>query len=110
MFFLKKKIAFFQKSLCFLEKKMASNTEPTTIDFTEKHFEEKRKIVLEIILKMMNYNDISARTLDWSTPTMLLFVNPSMVLSFIQTFERICGQLTVEKTAEEIFKIVLNFE
>ena len=89
---------------------MASNTEPTTIDFTEKHFEEKRKIVLQIILKMMNYKDISARTLDWSTPTMLLFVNPSMVVSFIQTFERICGQLTVEKTAEEIFKIVLNFE
>ena len=61
---------------------------------------------------MTNYNDISAKTLDWSTPTMPLFVNPSVVLSFIQTldFERIYSQLAVEKTAEEIFKIVFNFE
>ena len=90
---------------------MASNTQPTTIDFTEKNFEEKRKIVLQIIWQMTNYNDISARTLDWSTSTMPLFVNSSMFLSFIRIldFERICSQLTGEKTVEEIFKIVFNF-
>lgn len=60
---------------------------------------------------MTNYNDISARTLDWSTSTMPLFVNSSMFLSFIRIldFERICSQLTGEKTVEEIFKIFFNF-
>ena len=76
-----------------------------------KIFEEKKKIIVEAILKATNFNDISARTLDWSTSTMPLFVNSSMVLTFLQTlnFERICGQLTGKKTVEEIFKIVFNY-
>ena len=43
---------------------------------------------------------------------MPLFVNSSMVLTFVQTlnFERICGQLTGIKTIDEIFRIVFNFE
>ena len=91
---------------------MASNTEPTTIDFTGKSFSEKNKIIVESILKATNFDDISARTLDWSTSTMPLFVNSSMVLTFVQTlnFERICGQLTGIKTIGEIFRIVFNFE
>lgn len=50
---------------------MASNTEPAAIDFTEKNFEEKKEIILQMILTMTNFNDPSARTLDWSTSTML---------------------------------------
>ena len=91
---------------------MASNTEPTTVDFTGKSFSEKNKIIVESILKATNFDDISARTLDWSTSTMPLFVNSSMVWTFIQTlnFERIYGQLTGIKTIDEIFRIVFNFE
>ena len=42
---------------------MASKTELTALDFTDKNFEEKNKIIVEAILKATNFNDISARTL-----------------------------------------------
>ena len=91
---------------------MASNIEQTTVDFTDKSFEEKKKMIVEAILKATNFNDISARTLDWSTSAMPLFVNSSMVLTFLQTlnFERTCSQLTGKKTVDEIFRIVFNFD
>ena len=84
---------------------MASGSEQTTADFSEKSFEEKKEFVIQIILKMTNFNDPSARTLDWSTTTKPLFVNSILVRSFIRSlnFERICSQLTGKKTVEESY-------
>ena len=90
---------------------MASGSEQTTADFSEKSFEEKKEFVIQIILKMTNFNDPSARTLDWSTATKPLFVNSILVRRFIRSlnFERICSQLTGQKTVEEIFKVTFDY-
>ena len=86
----------------------SSNEEPQSIDFTGKSFDENEKIVIDLIFKMFIYTDISATALDWSTSTMPLFVNPQMVLSFVQklNFDRICSALTGVKTGDEILKII----
>ena len=67
-----------------------------------------KKIVIDLIFKMCNYTDLSATALDWSTSTMPLFVNPQMVLWFVQklNFDRICAALNSVKTGDEIFKII----
>ena len=62
----------------------SSNQEPQSIDFTGKSFDEKEKIVIDLIFKMCNYTDMSAAALDWSTSTMPLFVNLQMVLSLFE--------------------------
>ena len=69
---------------------------------------KKKKIVIDVIFKMCNYTDLSATALDWSTSTMPLFVNPQMVLWFVQklNFDRICAALNSVKTGDEIFKII----
>ena len=69
---------------------------------------KKKKIVIDLIFKMCNYTDLSATALDWSTSTMPLFVNPQMVLWFVQklNFDRICAALNSVKTGDEIFKII----
>ena len=86
----------------------SSNEEPQSIDFTGKSFDEKKKIVIDLIFKMCNYTDMSATALDWSTSTMPLFVNPQMVLSFVRrlNFNRIFVKLNGVKTGEEIFRII----
>ena len=62
----------------------SSNQEPQSIDFTGKSFDEKKKIVIDLIFKMCNYTDMSAAALDKSTSTMPLFVNLQMVLSLFE--------------------------
>ena len=62
----------------------SSNQELQSIDFTGKSFDEKKKIVIDLIFKMCNYTDMSAAALDWSTSTMPLFVNLQMVLSLFE--------------------------
>ena len=62
---------------------MTLNIEPATFDFTDKNFQEKKEFVLKMVLDIANYNDISARTIDWLTSTMPLFVDPVIVSSFI---------------------------
>ena len=62
----------------------SSNQESQSIDFTGKSFDEKKKIVIDLIFKMCNYTDMSAAALDWSTSTMPLFVNLQMVLSLFE--------------------------
>ena len=62
---------------------MTLNIEPATFDFTDKNFQEKKEFVLKMVLDIANYNDISARTIDWLTSTMPLFVDPVTVSSFI---------------------------
>ena len=96
----------------FLEKMASNTTESKTVDFSGISFEEKKRIILDSILRATNFNDPVAETLDWSTSTMPLFVRSSMVLSFIHKldFERICGRLNGKKTIDEIIKIVFNFE
>ena len=93
---------------------MASNTTESnnTVDFSGMSFEEKKRIILDSILRATNFNDLTAQTLDWSTSTMLLFVNSAVVLSFIHKmdFERICSHLNGKKTIDEIIKIIFNFE
>ena len=86
----------------------ASIEEPQSTDFTCKTYDQKKKIVIDLIFKMCNYTDLSATALDWSTSTMPLFINPQMVLSFVQqlNFDRICAALTGVKTGDEIFKII----
>ena len=86
----------------------ASIEEPQSTDFTCKTYDQKKKIVIDLIFKMCNYTDLSATALDWSTSTMPLFVNPQMVLSFVQklNFDRICAALNSVKTGDEIFKII----
>ena len=83
---------------------VASIEEPHSIDFTGKTYDQKKKIVIDLIFKMCNYTDLSATALDWSTSTMPLFVNLQMVLSFVQklNFDKICAALT----GDEIFKII----
>ena len=87
---------------------VASIEEPHSIDFTGKTYDQKKKIVIDLIFKMCNYTDLSATALDWSTSTMPLFVNPQMVLWFVQklNFDRICAALNSVKTGDEIFKII----
>ena len=82
----------------------ASIEEPQSTDFTCKTYDQKKKIVIDLIFKMCNYTDLSATALDWSTSTMPLFVNLQMVLSFVQklNFDKICAALT----DDEIFKII----
>ena len=86
----------------------ASIEEPQSTDFTCKTYDQKKKIVIDLIFKMCNYTDLSATALDWSTSTMPLFVNPQMVLWFVQklNFDRICAALNSVKTGDEIFKII----
>ena len=86
----------------------ASIEEPQPTDFTCKTYDQKKKIVIDLIFKMCNYTDLSATALDWSTSTMPLFVNPQMVLWFVQklNFDRICAALNSVKTGDEIFKII----
>ena len=62
---------------------MALNIQPATFDFTDKNFQGKKEFVLKMVLNIANYNDISARTLDWSSSTMPLFVDPVIVSRFI---------------------------
>ena len=83
---------------------VASIEEPHSIDFTGKTYDQKKKIVIDLIFKMCNYTDLSATALDWSTSTMPLFVNLQMVLTFVQklNFDKICAALT----GDEIFKII----
>ena len=82
----------------------ASIEEPQSTDFTCKTYDQKKKIVIDLIFKMCNYTDLSATALDWSTSTMPLFVNLQMVLTFVQklNFDKICAALT----GDEIFKII----
>ena len=82
----------------------ASIEEPQSTDFTCKTYDQKKKIVIDLIFKMCNYTDLSPTALDWSTSTMPLFVNPQMVLWFVQ--DRICAALNSVKTGDEIFKII----
>ena len=86
----------------------ASIEEPQSTDFTCKTYDQKKKIVIDLIFKMCNYTDLSATALDWSTSTMPLFVNPQMVLWFVQklNFDRICAAFNNVKTGDEIFKII----
>ena len=86
----------------------ASIEEPQSTDFTCKTYDQKKKIVIDLIFKMCNYTDLSATALDWSTSTMPLFVNPQMVLWFVQklNFDGICAALNSVKTGDEIFKII----
>ena len=88
----------------------ASIEELSSIDFTGKTFDEKKKMVVDIVYKMCNYNDLSAASLDWSIPNHPLFVNPQMVLSFVRklNFDRICADLDGVKTGDEIFKIIFS--
>ena len=67
-------------------------------------------MVVDIIFKMCNYKDLSATSLDWSTPDHPLFVNPQMVLSFVRKlkFDRICAALDGVKTGDEIFKVIFS--
>ena len=71
-------------SLFYSKMAASSNQEPQSIDFTGKSFDEKKKIVIDLIFKMCNYTDMSAAALDWSTSTMPLFVNLQMVLSLFE--------------------------
>ena len=88
----------------------ASIEEPPSVDFTGKTFDKKKKMMVDIIFKMCNYKDLSATSLDWSTPDHPLFVNPQMVLSFVRklNFDRICAALDGVKTGDEIFKIIFS--
>ena len=88
----------------------ASIEEPPSVDFTGKTFDEKKKMMVDIIFKMCNYKDLSATSLDWSTTDHPLFVNPQMVLSFVRklNFDRICAALDGVKTGDEIFKIIFS--
>ena len=96
----------------FLEKMASNSTESKTVDFSGISFEGKKRIILDSILRVTNFNDPAAEALDWSTSTMPLFVRSSMVLGFIHKleFERVCGCLNGKKTIDEIIKIVFNFE
>ena len=64
----------------------ASIEDPSSIDFNNKTFDEKKKIVVDIIFKMCNYTDLSA-----------LWIH-----------NKICASLTGVKTGEEIFKIIFG--
>ena len=86
----------------------ATFPEPKVVDFTGKTFDEKKKIVIDVISIMC---DLATQLLEWFTLTMYLFVDHS-VHTFIENldFNRICASLTGVKTDREIFKIFLEFE
>ena len=92
----------------FLVNMAATFPEPKVVDFTGKTFDEKKKIVIDVISIMC---DLATQLLEWFTLTMYLFVDHS-VHTFIENldFNRICASLTGVKTDREIFKMFLEFE
>ena len=88
-----------------------AESQKKTINFEKMTFEEKKRTVLNLIMKCTNFNDPSATTLNWSTETMPLFVKSKMVLSFVHllNYSTICADLKGEMTPEEVVKVVFRF-
>ena len=82
----------------------------TLIDFDNMSDQQKREKINHCILKVTNFKDITATTLDWSTSSMQLYVLFPMVLSFIRSldFDRICRELTGVITVKQMFQIAFS--
>ena len=65
----------------------------------------KKKIVIEGLLKIFNFTDPTATTLDWSSSMPGLHVSSNMVLTVLSRldFNRICSKLVGKKTVKEMF-------
>ena len=79
------------------------------VDFDEMTFDQKKKLIIEGLLKAYNFTDLTATTLDWTSSLPGLYVPSTMVLTVLRTldFDRICSQL-VGKKNKEMFKIVFD--
>ena len=86
-------------------------SENQIVDFDGMSFDEKKKIVIEGLLKIFNFTDPTATTLDWSSSMPGLHVSSNMVLIVLSRldFNRICSKLVGKKTVKEMFLIGFNF-
>lgn len=80
-------------------------------DFDHMSFDEKKKIVIEGLLKAFNFTDPTETTLNWSSSMPGLHVSSNMVLTVLSRldFNRICSELVGKKTVKEMLLIVFNF-
>ena len=85
-------------------------TENTVIDFDEMSYQQKKDLIIKLLLKACNFTDPSATTLDWTSSSPGLFVPSTMVLSSLASFDfdRICSKLTGKKSIREMFKLVFQ--
>ena len=73
-------------------------------------YQQKKDLIIKLLLKACNFTDLPATTLDWTSSLSGLFVPSAMVLSTIVLFDfkRICLELTGKKLISEMFKIVFQ--
>ena len=84
--------------------------ENTVIDFDEMSYQQKKDLIIKLLLKACNCTGPSATTLDWTSSLPRLFVPSTIVLSSLASFDfdRICSKLTGKKSVREMFKIVFQ--
>ena len=84
--------------------------ENTVIDFDEMSYQQKKDLIIKLLLKECNFTGLSATTLDWTSSLPRLFVPSTIVLSSLASFDfdRICSKLTGKKSVREMFKIVFQ--
>ena len=70
--------------------------ENTMIDFDEMSFQQKKDLIIKLLLKACNFTDPSATTLDWTSSSPGLFVPAAVVSSLLLSFDfdRIYSKLT----------------
>ena len=78
--------------------------ENQVIDFDEMTYQQKEDLIIKGLVKVYNFTDPTAATLDWISFMSGLHVPATMVLTVLRTldFDRICSELTGKKTIKLI--------
>ena len=78
--------------------------ENQVIDFDEMTYQQKEDLIIKGLVKVYNFTDPTATTLDWISSMSGLHVPATMVLTVLRTldFDRICSELTGKKTIKLI--------
>ena len=80
--------------------------ENTTIDFDEMSFQQKKDLIIKLLLKACNFTDLSATILDWTSSLFGIFVPATVVLGLFLSFDfdRTCSKLTGKKSIRKCLK------
>ena len=80
--------------------------ENTTIDFEEMSFQQKKDLIIKLLLKACNFTDLSATILDWTSSLSGIFVSARVVSGLLLSFDfdRICSKLTGKKSIRKCLK------
>ena len=84
--------------------------ENAAMDFDEMSFQQKKDLIIKLLLKACNFTDLSATTLNWTSSLPGLFVPVTMVSSLLPSFDfdRMCSKPTGKKSIREMFKTVFQ--